>query len=251
MKLLEPVLIRGMSCELGQTLARALVAEKCRILGISRSRESCNRLLEAGSESVYAEEPEALPALLAGTAFHAPRAFVDCAHSHTESLVAALDPQQIDRWSLEDIATRARFLRTVVRLMLPGREGRCLFISSAALAAPARGQGYYAAAKAAGEALYASVGLEMAARGITTCSLRLGWMDAGRGRTYLRSRTAGFASLVPTGHLVSLDEACEGLLYLLSPGARSINATVVTMDGGFSQTKPEPQQERTAVVRGE
>ena len=247
MKLLDPVLIRGMSCELGQTLARALVAEGCRVLGICRSEESRTRLQEAGFEAVCAEAPEVLPALLAGTVFHAPKAFVDCAHSQTESLVAALDPEQIDRWSLEDIAARARYLRTVVRLMLPGREGRCLFISSAALAAPARGQGYYAAAKAAGEALYASVGLEMAGRGITTCSLRLGWMDAGRGHAYLRNRT-GLAGLVPTGHLVSLEEACGGLLYLLSQGARSINATVVTMDGGFSQTKPEAPQDRTAAL---
>ena len=74
-------------------------------------------------------------------------------------------------WAAVDIGLRARLVRAVGRSMLARRFGRCVFVSSSAAECPAEGQGYYAAAKLAGEALYRSLAVELSGRGITACSL--------------------------------------------------------------------------------
>ncbi|MDO5537256.1 MAG: SDR family oxidoreductase [Desulfovibrionaceae bacterium] len=235
----EPVLVSGASSGLGMAVAAAVLRHGGRVLGLCRNEASLGTVRDSGYDGIVVEEPERLPELLKGC-YARPAAFVDCSHSRTESLVASLSPADIDRWALQDIALRARYLRTVVRLMLAQRQGRCLFVSSAAVDAPAVGQGFYAAAKAAGEGLYTSVGLEMAAHGITACSLRLGWLDSGRGRDFLADKKELCEHLIPTGHLVGMDEAVSCILFLLSRSSASLNATTLTMDGGFSRAKQKP-----------
>ena len=183
-------------------------------------------------------------------------------HGRFETLVAAAHVHAIDRWAIDDIALRARCLRAVSRAMLAERAGRCVFVSSTAAAMAAHGQGYYAAAKAAGEALYRSAGLELASRGVTTCSLRLGWVDAGRGADFIRGNDAPYrdgtahavptphtatqlADGVPTGRLVTVDEVVGPLMFLLSGAATSLNATHITLDGGFTAGKPRAGTPRT------
>ncbi len=234
--LFEPVLVRGIGSEIGMALARAVMAQGGRVLGLCRKQETLSHIRSAGCEGLVCETPEELPHLLEEHSF-VPASFVDLAHSQTESLLAGLAPDRIDAWAYEDIALRARFLRSVVRLMLPAGRGRCIFMSSAAAAAPAKGQAFYAAAKLCAESLYNSAGLEMASHGITACSLRAGWLSAGRGRTFLQGRQDKCDKTIPTGRLVSLDEVTGTLLFLLSAEAASINATTITVDGGFSMAK--------------
>ena len=235
-QLYEPVLIRGMSSEIGLALAAGIKKQGGRAFGLCRSQESLLAVRRAGFDGAVVEKPEDLPSFI-GRDADRPLGFVDLAHSRTESLLASLPPDKIDAWAMEDIALRARWLRSAVRMMLPGRKGRCLFLSSTAAAAPAKGQAYYAAAKAAGESLYASTGLEMGAYGITACSLRCGWLDAGRGKEHIAGAKARYEQSIPTGRLVSLDEAAETLLFLLSEKAASFNAATLTLDGGFTMAK--------------
>lgn len=234
--LFEPVLVRGIGSEIGMALAHAVMSQGGSVLGLCRKPETLSRIRSAGCDGLVCEIPEDLPHLLQEHDF-VPASFVDLAHSQTESLLAGLAPDKIDVWAYEDIALRARFLRSVVRLMLPARRGRCLFMSSSAAAAPAKGQAFYAAAKLCAESLYNSVGLEMAAHGITACSLRAGWLSAGRGRTFLSGRQEKYEQCIPTGRLVSLDEVVGTMLFLLSAEAASINATTLTVDGGFAMAK--------------
>ena len=119
--------------------------------------------------------------------------------------------------------------------MLARRRGRCLFISSAAADRPAPGQGFYAAAKLAGEALYRSLGLELGRRGVTACSLRLSWIDTGRGHRFLEGRADKASERMPTGRLVTANEAFDAMLFLLK--TPSFNATTAVLDGGLSAAK--------------
>ena len=183
------------------------------------------------------DTPETLPERVRAILGETPRLFVDLLHSRFECLLAGADPADIDLWAAHDIAFRARLLRATSRSMLAERDGRCVFVSSSAAERAAPGQGYYAAAKLAGEALYRAVGVELAPRGVTACSLRLGWLEAGRGAPFLHSRVAN-APLPPTGRTVSVAEAVQTLRFLLSAPATAINATTLTCDGGFGALKP-------------
>lgn len=261
-----PVLIAGGSCELGLALGAALAADGMAVALTARDAPGAARIRAALPEATIlrlhargrqrdaagrdfstppalegadAEDdtPETLPERARAALGEAPRLFVDLLHSRFECLLAGADPADIDLWATRDIAFRARLLRAVSRSMLAARDGRCVFVSSSAAERAAPGQGYYAAAKLAGEALYRAVGVELAPRGVTACSLRLGWLDAGRGAPFLHARPAD-ATLPPTGRIVTMAEAVQTLRFLLSAPATAINATTLTCDGGFGALKP-------------
>ena len=160
----------------------------------------------------------------------------DLLHSRFEQLVAMAAPEAIERWADDDIALRARCLRAVSRAMLARRFGRCVFVSSSAAQRPSPGQGWYAAAKLAGEGLYRSLGVELAGRGLSACSARLSWLDAGRGHEFL-SRHGQVARAMPAGRCLGPDDVLPGLCFLLSAEAAAINGSVVTLDGGLGALK--------------
>ncbi|MBZ2173482.1 SDR family oxidoreductase [Nitratidesulfovibrio sp. SRB-5] len=265
-RLRGPVLIAGGTCELGLALGATLAADGMGVALTARDAAGAARIHAALPEATVLrlhargperntagqdfttppaidgadaenDTPETLPERARAALGEAPRLFVDLLHSRFECLLAGADPADIDLWAARDIAFRARLLRAVSRSMLAARDGRCVFVSSSAAERAAPGQGYYAAAKLAGEALYRAVGVELAPRGVTACSLRLGWLDAGRGAPFLQSRAAD-APLPPTGRTVTVAEAVQTLRFLLTAPATAINATTLTCDGGFGALKP-------------
>jgi len=85
---------------------------------------------------------------------------VDFAQGDFESLVGSADPDLIHPYFSENVSSRAELLRRAARAMLRKKHGRMVYISSAAAARSNPGQGFYAAAKLASEALYRNVGIE-------------------------------------------------------------------------------------------
>lgn len=241
-----PVLITGGNSQLGMALALALAQAGATTVSVCRSAEGLNLCRTAGlaclpldslSQNSSQNSPENLPERCKQMFGQEPAYLVDLMHSRFESLIAGATPTAISTWATDDIGLRARLLRAVGCAMLAQRFGRCLFVSSSAAECPAQGQGYYAAAKLAGEALYRSLACELAGRGITACSLRLGWLEAGRGQIFLEKHRESAKKRIPTQRLVSVDEAVQSMLFLLSPAAASINATVISMDGGMGACK--------------
>ena len=230
------VLITGGGSELGLGLARALRAAGAFPVSACQGEAGLARCRAEGLPCLPLGEPEDLPErceALGQPVGH----LADLAHSRLEGLLAGVSPDAIMRWAAEDIGMRARLVRAVGRAMLSRRFGRCVFVSSSAAECPAAGQGHYAAAKLAGEGLYRSLGCELGSRGVTACTLRLSWLDAGRGLAFLESRREEARRRMPIGRLVRLDEAVQTLLFLLSAKASGVNATTVTLDGGLSANK--------------
>jgi 3-oxoacyl-[acyl-carrier protein] reductase len=161
---------------------------------------------------------------------------VDFVQGEYEALIAAADDGAVSSFFAESISFRAALLKRVTRGMLSRRRGRLVYISSAAAENPASGQGFYAAAKLASEALYRSVAIEMGKRGLTTVILRPGYCDAGRGRSFLE-KNGECLGRVPIGRALAASEIAEAVLYLLSDGAAGITGTVITMDGGLASGK--------------
>jgi 3-oxoacyl-[acyl-carrier protein] reductase len=162
---------------------------------------------------------------------------VDFAQGDLEGYIASADEDLVCRYFMENVAFRAEVLKRAGRTMLRNKRGRLVFVSSAAAQRANPGQGFYAAAKVASEALYRNMGLELGARGVTAVTLRLGYVDAGRGRVYLQGRGSQSIEKVPIRRVLTCEEVAETILFLLSDGASGINATEVTMDGGLTSGK--------------
>jgi len=159
---------------------------------------------------------------------------VDLAQADREVLLAAAGENDVDAYFQAHLTHRLLLLKGVTRNMLARRFGRLLHVSSTAAALPAPGQGLYGAAKRATEGLYQSLGLELGARGITSLSLRLGLVDAGRGERFL-DRDDRRQSL--TDKIVTVDQAAQTLLFLLSDQALALTCTTITMDAGLTAQK--------------
>lgn len=162
---------------------------------------------------------------------------VDFAQGDYECFVAAANEDEVESYFAQNTAFRAEVLKRAARVMLKKKKGRLVFVSSAAAVRANPGQGFYAAAKLASEQLYKNIGIELGSRGITSVSLRPGYVDAGRGSRYLLEKGDDFLKRIPIGRALAAWEVAQSIMFLLSEAARGINATEIIMDGGLTQVK--------------
>ncbi len=162
---------------------------------------------------------------------------VDFVQGNFESLIASAGEDDVYRYFSENVSFRAEVIKKVARIMLIKKRGRLLYISSAAAVKLNPGQGFYAAAKAASETLYRSLGLELGGRGITTVTLRPGYIDEGRGRVFLQSSGMEALKKVPVKRALTADEVAETIMFYLSDSAKGFNATEILIDGGLTAGK--------------
>ena len=175
----------------------------------------------------------------------APDFLVDFAHEDYERYVCSARTKDIYSYFEANVSFRAAVLKRVGRAMLSRKKGRCVFVSSVAATSPNLGQGFYAAAKLASEALYKALGTELGSRGITAVVLRPGYVDAGRGRRYLRETGEKVLSKVPMKRALTVPELAENVLFLLSDSASGINATEIALYGGLGAGKAQGARHKT------
>ncbi len=163
--------------------------------------------------------------------------FVDLAHTDFESYIASADDDKIYTYFAQNLCFRTVLVKKIVRIMLKKKRGRMVYISSATSIVPNPGQGFYRAAKLASEAIYRNIGIEMAGKGITTVSLRPGYVDAGRGARYIKTEVSDIVKKIPTKKLITAKQIAETIMFFLSDSAQGFNAVEITMDGGFTAGK--------------
>lgn len=156
---------------------------------------------------------------------------VDFSHGHLESLVASADSDLVNAYFMENIAARAEVIKTASRLMLKKKRGRFVYISSTAAQTSNPGQGFYAAAKLASEALYRNTGIELESRGITSRILRPGYIDSGRGRQFLGKSNKRYRDKIERYGVLSCREVAESILELLTDDTEKNNAGIFEING--------------------
>jgi 3-oxoacyl-[acyl-carrier protein] reductase len=237
-------LIVGGSCELALTLAQHMIASALFPILTHRSEAGLKAIHRAllpftgkyGTAHLEFGTRESLETLFQRIGEDLDY-MVDFAQGNYESLIASADEDTLYRYFTENVSFRAELLKATARAMLKKRQGRLVFISSAAAENPNLGQGFYAASKLASEALYRSMGLELGGRGITTVILRPGYVMAGRGKAFLNVRSEEILEKIPVKRAITREEIAETVLFLLADSASAINATVITMDGGLTSRK--------------
>jgi len=162
---------------------------------------------------------------------------VDFAQGDYEALVASADPIRIAGYMDANITAKAVMLKNAGRIMINQRRGRLVFVSSTAAGRPNPGQGFYAASKLAVEALYKNMALELGRMGISTVTLRPGYIEAGRGKGYIETNRDTLIKRIPSQSFITADDVAATILFLLSDQAKGFNATELTMDGGLSAGK--------------
>lgn len=237
-------LILGGSCDLAICLAESMIETGLFPILTYRNEKGCRHisqkleLLAGKYETRYLDfaNDASFEALFCGISDDLDF-MVDFAQDDMEGFIASVSSDDICRYFAENVSFRAEILKRAGRAMLKKRKGRLVFVSSAAADRPNPGQGFYAAAKLASEALYKNMGLELGSRGITTVTLRPGYIDAGRGKEYIKAHEKEVFSRVPIKRALTAKEVAETILFFLSESAAGFNATQITMDGGLTSGK--------------
>lgn len=237
------ILITGGSCEMAIRLAMLLIGEGLYPVLTWRSEEGRRKIagrlkeFEGRFDTAYLDfsRRESIEQLFSQME-DGPDYLVDFAQGEFEGLVGSADTELIHRYFSENISTRAELIKMAARAMLRKKHGRMVFVSSTAAARTNPGQGFYAAAKLASEALYRNVGVEMAGRGITSVTLRPGYVDAGRGARYMATHQRAVAE-TPIGRAIGPDEVARAVLFFVSDSAAAFNAVELCMDGGLTAVK--------------
>jgi 3-oxoacyl-[acyl-carrier protein] reductase len=233
------VLVLGGGCSIGLALTALLLEEGLSVFPTHASEDSkaaiYRKFPELAGRSPWldlndkASQAGLSPLLETGVDY-----LVDLAHADHEVLLAAAGEADMDAYFQAGVANRLLLLKALTRSMLGRRFGRLVHLSSTAAAMPAPGQGFYCAAKRSAEGLYQSLALELGPRGISSLSLRLGLVDAGRGERFLdkENRRQDLAHKI-----VTVDQAAGTLLFLLSDQALALTCTTITMDAGLTAQK--------------
>lgn len=240
----QRALLLGGSCDLAVILAQTMIDAGLFPLLTYRSRKGQEYIMEKlrAFEGRYRtfyldfsrrESLNDLPAQIGNTLDFS----VDFAQGDFETLIASADEELVYHYFAENVSFRAAAIKQIARIMLKRKKGRLIFVSSAAAGHPNPGQGFYAAAKLASEALYRNLGLELGSRGITTVSLRPGYVDAGRGRPYIQQHSESISRKVPIKRALSAQEVAQSLLFFLSECAAGFNAASIPLDGGLTAGK--------------
>lgn len=235
--------VLGASSDLGMAIAKILFDAGLRLTLSACSENGISRITSAFPTATVlglnleeiAQDTNATADTALGS-IDSPDYLVDCMQSDFEAFIAGAEPADIAQYMEANITGRAICLQHISRMMLANRLGRCVFISSTAAALPNSGQGFYAASKLAGEALYQNLGVELGGRGVTSCSLRLGYVQSGRGSKFIENNPQA-VTRSPAKRAVSPDEAARTVAFLLSDDAHMINGTSITMDGGLTACK--------------
>ena len=140
-----------------------------------------------------------------------------------------------------------RLARLVLPAMASGGFGRLVFVTSTAVRQPQPDLAISAVLRAGVTAAAKLLSLEHAADGVTVNCVAPGATDTQRRRDVLASRAARTGQLlaeldkqdtreVPAGRPGSPDEIAVAVAFLASADASYINGTVLTVDGGRTET---------------
>ena len=164
---------------------------------------------------------------------------VDFAQGDYEALIAGADDEAVFLFYRKRRLPPG-LLKSVARGMLPRKRGRLIYVSSAAAERPAPGQGFYAAAKLASEALYRNSGLNR--EGGTGNNDRNPPARVLRRRPGARPfwrRTGEYLRQVPIGRALAADGGRGGRSVPPFRRGSGHQAEGLTMDGGLASGKRE------------
>ena len=236
---MKNVVVTGTTGNLGGSIARVLLEEGYRVIGVARRQET---IPEIQAHECYVHKPfdlgslEKIPQLIEGITrqFGPIYGLVNNSALGLDSVLATMHAQDIRALLSVNLNAPIELAKHAIRGMLVAREGRIINITSVVAQTGYKGLSVYAATKAGLEGFTKSLAREVGKRGITVNNVAPGFMPtdmtAGLGEeqmNQIRRRT-------PMGRLVTSAEVAESVSFLLSMRASGITGHTLTVDGGAS-----------------
>jgi 3-oxoacyl-[acyl-carrier protein] reductase len=235
------VLVSGATRGLGLGIARKLVIEGHRVIGLGR-RNSAD--FEALRKQVSSERLEFIPLDLSNTqAIHASVRYiterfgplyglVNNAALGLDGALATMHNQQIRELVEVNVIGTIVLTKYACRTMLTQRTGRIVNISSIIAETGFTGLSVYAATKSALNGFARSLARELGRANITVNSVAPGYMETDMTSGLSAEHVERIRRRSPMNRLVAVDEVAAAVSFLMSDAAAAITGVVVTVDAG-------------------
>jgi NAD(P)-dependent dehydrogenase (short-subunit alcohol dehydrogenase family) len=209
---------------LGRSLPELeLVAQEIQGLGGTAIPRPCDVTKLADLERAFSSL-ERIDVLINNAGTNIPEPFVDVTLEHFEGIF--------------DLNVKASFFaaQLAAKNMLRNTGGVIVNVSSQMGHVGAANRTVYCASKHAIEGLTKALAVELAPHGIRVVSVAPTFIETPMTKPMLENPEfkRDVLSNIPLGHLGSLEDVAEAVLFLVSPAARMITGSSVLLDGGWT-----------------
>ena len=158
---------------------------------------------------------------------------VNNAGTTADALVLRLKEEEWERALRVNLTGAFHCTKVALRVMIRGRYGRIVNLSSVVAAMGNAGQVAYAAAKAGLEGLTKSLAREVASRGITVNAVAPGFVETDMTAALSEEQRAFYTNVIPAGRVARPEEVAAAVAFLASPEAGYITGHVLHVNGGL------------------
>ena len=158
---------------------------------------------------------------------------VNNAGTTADALVLRLKEEEWERALRVNLTGAFHCTKVALRVMIRGRYGRIVNLSSVVAEMGNAGQVAYAAAKAGLEGLTKSLAREVASRGITVNAVAPGFVETDMTAALSEEQRAFYTNVIPAGRIARPEEVAAAVAFLASPEAGYITGHVLHVNGGL------------------
>jgi 3-oxoacyl-[acyl-carrier protein] reductase len=240
----QVALVTGASRGIGRAIAQRLAACGASVAGVARSLQALEGTLQAIREAGGTAEGHAADVAVAADVervvaaveakFGTIHVLVNNAGITRDGLVLRMEEAAWDEVIDTNLKGTFLFSKAVGALMMRGRYGRIINISSVSGLMGNPGQANYSASKAGVIGFSKTVARELASRGITVNVVAPGFITTDMTNVLPEKIKTEVKERVPVRRLGAPEDIADLVCYLAGPAAGYITGQVIAVDGGMT-----------------